>query len=107
MTYDAPIIRAGPAGSTTALLLARAGWHVAIVEKSEFPRRKVCGEFISAPALSLLARLRTADEILRAGGPEIREVAIYAGEHVVRGAMPPAEGEIAFGRALGREHLDR
>ncbi|WP_136622814.1 FAD-dependent oxidoreductase, partial [Mesorhizobium sp. 10.2.3] len=42
-TYDAVIIGAGPAGSSAALTLARRGWAVAIVEKSAFPRRKVCG----------------------------------------------------------------
>jgi flavin-dependent dehydrogenase len=105
-SYDAIVIGAGPAGSTAALLLARAGWSVAIVEKAEFPRRKVCGEFISAPALSLLARVGVSDEILERAGPEVREVAVYAGERVIRGTMPRIAGEIPYGRALGREHLD-
>ena len=34
MIYDAIVIGAGPAGSTCALALARAGWRVAIVEKA-------------------------------------------------------------------------
>src|SRR3982750_2887080 len=82
-SYDIIVIGAGPAGSTAALLLARAGWSVAVVEKSEFPRRKVCGEFISAPALSLLARSGVIDEILARAGPEIRNVAVYAGERMI------------------------
>ena len=41
--FDAIIIGAGVAGSTAAILLARAGWSVALVEKQHFPRRKVCG----------------------------------------------------------------
>jgi flavin-dependent dehydrogenase len=41
--YDALIIGAGVAGSTAAILLAQAGWSVAIMEKHRFPRRKVCG----------------------------------------------------------------
>jgi flavin-dependent dehydrogenase len=104
--YDAIVIGAGPAGSTAALLLARAGWRVAIVEKVEFPRRKVCGEFISAPTLALLQSIGIGDEIIAAAGPEIREIAVYAGERVVRGAMPAGAGPIAYGRALGRERLD-
>src|SRR5262245_14089568 len=54
VTCDALIVGAGPAGSAAALLLARAGWSVALIEKAEFPRRKVCGEFISATSLPLL-----------------------------------------------------
>ena len=52
--YDAAIVGAGPAGSTAARLLARAGWSVLLVEKAMFPRRKVCGEFISATSTPLL-----------------------------------------------------
>jgi hypothetical protein len=43
---------------------------VAIVEKAPFPRRKVCGEFISAGRLSLLARTGTAPDVLAQGGPK-------------------------------------
>src|SRR5262249_19325820 len=46
--HDALVIGGGPAGSTAARLLSRAGWSVVMVEKTLFPRRKVCGEFISA-----------------------------------------------------------
>jgi len=41
--FDAVVIGAGPAGSATAILLARLGWSVALVERQRFPRRKVCG----------------------------------------------------------------
>ncbi|HTT07381.1 MAG TPA: FAD-dependent oxidoreductase, partial [Gammaproteobacteria bacterium] len=57
MIYDAVVIGGGPAGSTAALRLVLAGWTVALVEKSSFPRRKVCGEFISATTLPLLRAL--------------------------------------------------
>ncbi|MEO8808750.1 MAG: FAD-dependent oxidoreductase, partial [Rhodanobacter sp.] len=49
--YDAIIVGAGPAGSTAAILLAKAGWSVALVEKHAYPRRKVCGECIAATNL--------------------------------------------------------
>src|SRR5690242_16771074 len=104
--YDAIVIGAGPAGSTAALLLARAGWSVAIVEKAQFPRVKVCGEFISAPTLALLTTMGIGDDIIAAAGPEIREIAVYAGERVIRAAMPRGADPVAYGRALGRERLD-
>ena len=55
--FDAIVIGAGPAGSTAAILLADAGWHVALVEKQAYPRRKVCGECISATNLPILEAL--------------------------------------------------
>ncbi|MDB5862588.1 MAG: NAD(P)/FAD-dependent oxidoreductase [Betaproteobacteria bacterium] len=105
-TYDAIIIGAGPAGSMCALLLARAGWSVAVIEKASFPRRKVCGEFISASALSLIAQARAADAVLARAGPEIREVGFYAGNRIVTAPLPAYAGVMQYGRALGREHLD-
>src|SRR4051794_29149040 len=104
--YDAIVIGAGPAGSTAALLLARAGWSVAIVEKAEYPRPKVCGEFISAPTLALLGTIGVGEEIVEAAGPEVREVAVYAGERVIEGAMPRAAEPVTYGRALRRDRLD-
>src|SRR5258707_5902616 len=80
MRYDAIVIGAGPAGSTVALLLARAGWSTAIVEKSEFPRRKVCGEFISATSMPLLHELGVLNDFLRQAGPEVRRGGPFAQE---------------------------
>jgi hypothetical protein len=49
--FDAVVVGAGPAGSAAAILLARAGWSVALVERQRFPRRKVCGECIAGESL--------------------------------------------------------
>ncbi len=67
--HDAIVIGGGPAGATAALLLARAGWSVAVVEKDEFPRRKVCGEFISATSMPLLHELGLLDDFVQRAGP--------------------------------------
>ncbi len=48
MDADVLVIGAGPAGASTAILLQRAGWRVILVEKSSYPRQKVCGECLSA-----------------------------------------------------------
>jgi len=45
--YRVAVIGGGPAGSTTALRLARRGVEVCLLEKTEFPREVLCGEFLS------------------------------------------------------------
>ena len=57
------IIGAGPAGSIAALILARAGIDVALIEQHRFPRDKVCGECLSALAIDVLRRLRLSDSL--------------------------------------------
>jgi len=50
------IIGGGPAGSAAAILLARKGWSVTLVEQHRFPREKVCGECLSALGIDMLRR---------------------------------------------------
>jgi menaquinone-9 beta-reductase len=47
--HDALIIGGGPAGSTCARFLVRGGARVAIVDRAQFPRVKLCGGWVSAP----------------------------------------------------------
>ena len=82
-SFDAVVLGAGPAGATAALLLARAGWSVALVEKTAYPRRKVCGEFLSATNLPLLRELGLGERFLDVAGPDVRRVAIFAGTETV------------------------
>jgi geranylgeranyl reductase family protein len=52
--YDAAVIGAGPAGSTAARALARAGARVALIEKEHLPRYKCCGGGLLARARRLI-----------------------------------------------------
>jgi geranylgeranyl reductase family protein len=54
---DVLVVGAGPAGSIAALVLARAGVEVALVDKARFPRDKACGDFIGPRGLQVLADL--------------------------------------------------
>jgi flavin-dependent dehydrogenase len=101
MPHDAVVIGAGPAGSAAARLLAGAGWQVALVEKAQFPRRKVCGEFISATSVPVLKACGVAARFIEEAGPPVTRLGIYAGETILA-----QQRERVWGRALGREHLD-
>lgn len=48
------MIGAGPAGSATALFLARAGFSVTLLDRAVFPRPKPCGEYLTPGAVRLL-----------------------------------------------------
>ena len=106
-SFDAVVIGAGPAGASAAILLARAGWSVALVERQRFPRRKVCGECIAASNLPLLDALGIGPQFARLAGSELRRVALMRGGETIFAPLPAVESEThRYGRALGREHLD-
>jgi len=104
---DAIIVGAGPAGAAAAIVLARAGWSVALIERQRFPRRKVCGECIAASNLPLLQELGIGAQVRSEAGAELRRVLLLHGAYEVTADLPssPWEG-YRWGRALGRETLD-
>jgi geranylgeranyl reductase family protein len=54
---DVVVVGAGPGGSTAAAYLARHGLSVTLLEKSHFPREKVCGDGLTPRATRALTRL--------------------------------------------------
>src|SRR6185369_11914955 len=50
------IAGAGPAGAIAALVLARAGVRVLIVDRAKFPRDKICGDTLNPGAMRILER---------------------------------------------------
>jgi len=55
--WDVIVVGGGPAGSTTALLLARAGASVLLLDRARFPRHKACSEYLSPATTPILERL--------------------------------------------------
>jgi flavin-dependent dehydrogenase len=65
MSPDVLIVGAGPAGSIAALVLARAGVNVRLIDRADFPRDKLCGDTLNPGALAILDRLAVGDAVRR------------------------------------------
>lgn len=63
-SFDVVIVGAGPAGSATAIVLARLGYEVALVDKKVFPREKLCGDFINPINWTIFRDLGVEDRVL-------------------------------------------
>lgn len=107
MTWDVAVVGAGPAGSATALLLAREGYEVALLDRASFPRPKPCGDCLSPGALPLLRRLGVSDGVEGARPARLRgwRIAGPSGRDV-RIGFPAAEGAAGEGLAIPRYQLD-
>jgi flavin-dependent dehydrogenase len=68
------VVGAGPSGATTALLVARAGHDVVLVDRARFPRDKACGEGVMPPGVAALRRMHLYERVLATGAQPIRGV---------------------------------
>jgi geranylgeranyl reductase family protein len=85
--FDALVIGSGPAGSVAALVLARGGARVALVDKASFPRDKACGDMVGPRGIQLLADLGLA----MPEGPHVGDM-LVVGPTGRRVRMPSAPG---------------
>ncbi|MDT4943347.1 MAG: hypothetical protein QOH14_80 [Pseudonocardiales bacterium] len=102
--FDAVIVGAGPAGSTAALCLARAGARVALVDRRAFPRDKACGDLVGPRGVRLLAELGVAVADARQVGDMI--VVGPSGRRVLLPAFPGRDYP-GHALAVSRLGLDR
>lgn len=93
--WDVVVVGAGVAGAVSALHLARSKLRVLLVEKSQWPREKVCGGCLNAAALHALA----------ATGVELNDGRAYARMLLACGARA-AEFPLPNGLAISRKRLD-
>jgi geranylgeranyl reductase family protein len=84
--FDAIVVGAGPAGSTTAYRLARAGARVILVDRARFPRDKPCGGGVTIRAVRLLpfALDPVVEDVV-----ESTELRFRFGKSIVRGGRVP------------------
>ena len=95
MTYDLIVIGGGPAGCATAITAAREGARVLLLERGRYPRHRVCGEFVSAESLGLLADLLTAENCgLIDSAPKIAESRVFTDGSVLSFAIDPPASSI-------------
>ena len=69
--YDAIVVGARCAGSPTAMLLARAGHRVLLVDRAELPGDTLSTHFIHASGVAHLDRWGLLPRIAAAGGPQL------------------------------------
>ena len=93
------IAGAGPAGSSLAIRLAGVGYSVTLIERENFPRHKLCGEFISPECLRHFEDLGVSAAILSRGGERISKTIFY--ESGGRGITIPSTWFGSSGSALG------
>jgi len=100
--YDVVIAGAGPAGSVAAIVLARAGARVALIDRARFPRHKLCGDTLNPGVLNILQRLKLSSMAEACGLPIAGMILTGEGGETVEGRYP--DGLIA--RAIKRSDFD-
>jgi 2-polyprenyl-6-methoxyphenol hydroxylase-like FAD-dependent oxidoreductase len=104
--YDAIVVGARCAGSPTAMLLARKGYRVLLVDKASFPSDVVNGYYLQQHAVLRLRRWGLLDKLRSSNCPPLRILTFDFGEFSLTGSPPPAE-DVADGFAPRRIVLDK
>lgn len=106
MIYDVAVVGAGPGGATCAAFCAEAGLSTLLIERSIFPREKVCGDCVNPACWPIFERLQIVDRLQTLPHSRIAEVEfIGANGGSARHPLPAfTHGEIAIKRSL-LDHL--
>ena len=104
--YDAIIVGARCAGSPTAMLLARKGYRVLLIDRAGFPSDTLSTHLIHAPGVAALRRWGLLDQLAATDCPPIDTFSLDFGPLTIRGTPEPADGNtIAY--APRRTVLDK
>src|SRR3954454_17960517 len=102
--YDAIVIGARCAGSPTAMLLARKGYRVLLLDKAGFPSDTISTHYIHQPGVAHLARWGLRDTVAATNCPPVLTQRLDLGPFALDAAPPPVDG-IAAGYAPRRAIL--
>jgi flavin-dependent dehydrogenase len=98
LSYDAIVIGARCAGSPTAMLLARKGHRVLLVDKAAFPSDTMSTHLIHPPGIAALEHWGLLDRLIETGCPPVERYSFDFGPVSVAGSPRPIDGEArAFG----------
>jgi geranylgeranyl reductase family protein len=103
LTPDVLIVGAGPAGSLAALILARAGVRVRLLDRATFPRDKLCGDTVNPGSLALLEQVGIGALVRACSTPVTGMIVSGPNGARVVADYPPG----LAGRALTRRLLDQ
>lgn len=105
-TADVIVVGAGPAGSTTAYYLAQAGLDVLLLEKTAFPREKVCGDGLTPRAVKQLIDMGV-DISAENGWIRNKGLRIVGGGHSIEIPWPQLSTYPDFGLVRTRKDFDQ
>src|SRR5436190_985858 len=104
--YDAIVVGARCAGSPTAMLLARRGYRVLVVDRSSFPSDTLSTHMIHAPGVARLKRWGVLDTVTATGCPPVDTYTFDFGPFTIAGHPRPSDG-VANAYAPRRTVLDK
>jgi flavin-dependent dehydrogenase len=104
--YDVIVVGARCAGAPTAMLLARKGYRVLLVDQASFPSDTLSTQVIHAPGVAALSRWGLLDQVAATGCPPIETYSFDFGPFTITGTPRPKDG-ISTAYAPRRTLLDK
>ena len=90
--FDVVIVGARPAGAGTAMMLARAGLRVLVVDRSRYGADTVSTHALLRGGVLQLARWGLLDRVIAAGTPPVRHSVFHYGEDSIDVPIKPSAG---------------